>query len=96
MSGGCMWIQPRSKSLGLANLYHRFVLGFTYITWPLSKFTKVGGKENLFWYESQQNAFEELKHHLFSAPVLTLPDLQQPFEFETNAYDYAIRTVLTE
>jgi hypothetical protein len=34
--------------------------------------------------------FGELKHRLYSAPMLTLPDLQQPFEIETDASDYAI------
>ena len=28
--------------------------------------------------------------------MLTLPDLQQPFEIETNASDYAIGAVLTQ
>ena len=28
--------------------------------------------------------------------VLILPDLQQPFEIETDASDYAIREVLTQ
>jgi hypothetical protein len=40
--------------------------------------------------------FRELKHHLCSAPVLTLPDLQQPFEIEIDASDYAIGAVLTQ
>jgi hypothetical protein len=82
--------------LGLANFYHRFVLGFSHISWPLSQVTKGGAKEKFFWSESQQKAFGELKHCLCSAPVLTLPDLQQPFEIETNASDYAIGAVLTQ
>ena len=28
--------------------------------------------------------------------MLTLPDLQQPFEIETGAFDYDIRAVLTK
>jgi hypothetical protein len=80
--------------LGLANFYHRFVLGFSHITWTLSQVTKGGAKEKFFWPESQQKAFGELKHRLFSAPVLTLPNLQQPFEIETDASDYAIGAIL--
>jgi hypothetical protein len=72
------------------------VLGFSHITWPLSQVTKGGAKEKFFWSESQQKAFRELKHRLYSAPVLTLPDLQQPFEIETDASDYAIGVVLTQ
>jgi hypothetical protein len=81
--------------LHLPNFYRRFVLGFSHITWPLRQVTKGGAKAKLFWSESQQKAFEELKHRLFSAPVLTLPDLQQPFEIEKDASDYAIGAVLT-
>jgi hypothetical protein len=33
--------------LGLANFYHRFVLGFSHIAWALSQITRGGGKENL-------------------------------------------------
>jgi len=82
--------------LGLANFYHRFALGFSHITWPLSQVTKGGVKEKLFWLESQQKAFIELKDYLCLARVLSLPDLQQPFEVETDASNYAIGAVLTE
>ena len=75
------WLAPMTLTelrsfLGLANFVRRFVLGLSYITWPLSQFTKGGVKEFFFFSESQQKAFTELKHHLCSAPVLTLPDLQ--------------------
>eukprot|EP00253_Pinus_taeda_P001830 PITA_01830 len=82
--------------LGLANFYRGFVLGFSHITWPLSQLTKGGAKAKFFWSESQQKAFKELKNRLCTAPVLALPDLQQPFEVETDASDYAIGAVLTQ
>jgi hypothetical protein len=72
------------------------VLGFSHITWPLIQVTKGGAKQKLFWYEYQQKAFRELKNRLCSAPMLTLPDLQQPFEIEIDASDYAIGVVLTQ
>jgi hypothetical protein len=69
--------------LGLANFYHRFVLGFSHITWALSQVTKGGCKAKFVWGRSQQKYFDDLKHRLCSSPVLTLPNLQQPFEIET-------------
>ena len=38
----------------------------------------------------------ELKHRLCSTPVLSLLDLHQPFEIETNALDYAVGANLTQ
>ena len=72
------------------------MLGFSHITWPLSQVTKEGAKEKFLWSETQQKEFAELKHHLCYAPVLTLLDLQQPFEIETDAFDYAIGAVLNK
>jgi hypothetical protein len=37
--------------LGLANLYQRFVLGFSHIAWALSQVTKGGGRENFVWWK---------------------------------------------
>ena len=37
-----------------------------------------------------------MKHRLCCALVLTLPNLQQPFEIETDASDYAIGEILTQ
>ena len=72
------------------------MLGLSHITWPLSQVTKGGVKEKIFWLEYQQKEFVELKRHLYSAPVLTLPYLQQPFDIKTDASDYAIGVVLTQ
>jgi hypothetical protein len=61
--------------LGIANFYHRFVLGFSNIAWALSQVTKGGGKEKFVWGRSQQQAFDDLKQRLCSNPILSLPDL---------------------
>ena len=44
----------------------------------------------------QEKALEDLKHHLCLAPVLNFPDLQQPFEIETNALNYIVGVILTQ
>jgi hypothetical protein len=43
---------------------------------------------------SQQQAFDDLKQCLFSSPVLSLSDLQQPFEIEINASDQSVKVDL--
>ena len=95
------WLTPKTLTelrnfLGLANIYHRFVFGLSHIAWGFSQVTKGGGKAKFVWFESQQKSFEELKHPLCSTPILSLPDLQKPFEIEIDALDYAIGIVLTQ
>jgi hypothetical protein len=82
--------------LGLTNFYRRFLLGFSHIAWALSQVTRGGIKEKFVWGLSQQKSFDELKKCLCSSLVLSLPDLQHPFEIETNASDYVVGTVLTQ
>jgi hypothetical protein len=51
------WLVPMTPTklcnfLGLVNLYHRLMLGFSNIAWPLSQVTKGGAKANFSWSES--------------------------------------------
>jgi hypothetical protein len=60
------WLAPTTLTelwifLGLANFYHKFVLGFSHIAWTLSQITRGGGKEKFAWGRSQQQAFDNLK-----------------------------------
>jgi hypothetical protein len=48
------------------------------------------------WGPSQQQAFDDLKQRVCLALVLSLPDLQKPFEIEKNASDYVVGIVLTQ
>jgi len=61
--------------LGLANVYQWFVLGFSHIAWALTEVTKGGDKENFVWVQSQQKVFDDPKHLLLLAPMLSLLDL---------------------
>jgi hypothetical protein len=54
------------------------------------------GRAKFVWGKEKQRAFDDLKHCLCSSPVLSLPDLQQPFEIETDASDYVVGIVLTQ
>ena len=60
------WLAPTTLNelqsfLGLANFYHRFMLGFSHIAWALSQITRGGGKEKFVWGRSQQQDFNDLK-----------------------------------
>jgi hypothetical protein len=80
---------------GLANFYRRFMLGFSHIAWALNQVNKGSGWAKLVWGEEYQREFNDLKNHFFSSSVLSLPNLQQPFEIETDPPDYVVGTVLT-
>jgi hypothetical protein len=81
---------------GLANFYRRFVLGFSHIACTLSQINRGSGKAKFAWGRSQQQAFNDLKQRLCSTLVLSLSDLQHPFEIETDASDYAVGVILTQ
>jgi hypothetical protein len=72
------------------------MLGFSYIAWALNQINRCGGKENIAWGQSQQQVFNDLKKCLFSAPIISLPYLQNPFDIKTNVSDYVVGVVLTQ
>ena len=72
------------------------MFGFSHIAWALNQITKGGGKAKFAWGQSQQQEFDDLNQRLCSAQVLSLPDLQQPFEIETDASNYVVDAILTQ
>ena len=93
------WPVPMSKRdvqqfLGLANYYRRFVKDFTTVAKPLHHLTEKTAKFE--WTEKAQNAFEELRRRLVTAPVLEFPDYSKPFTLDTDASDTGIGAVLSQ
>ena len=80
--------------LGLAAYYRRFIKDFSRIASPLHRLTEKG--RMFSWDETCQTAFEELKVHLTSAPVLAYPKLKTKFMLDTDASDVAIGAVLSQ
>ncbi|XP_061337123.1 uncharacterized mitochondrial protein AtMg00860-like [Gastrolobium bilobum] len=77
------WERPKTVTeirsfLGLAGYYRRFIEGFSKRVLPLTRLTR---KEVPFvWTQECETYFQELKRMLTTAPVLTLPDPEEPFD----------------
>ena len=82
--------------LGLVNFHRRLILGFSHIAWPVNQLMKRNVKIVFKWTPTQQQAFVQLKNKLRTTPLLVLPDLNQPFEIETDTSDYALGTMITQ
>jgi hypothetical protein len=63
--------------IGMAGYYRRFIEGFSKIARPMTAL--LAKKVEFKWTQKCQEAFEELKDRLTTAPVLVLPDVHKPF-----------------
>ena len=92
------WPEPKNVKgvrsfLGLANFYRRFIKDYARVARPLHDLTK---KEEPFrWEQPQQHAFDTLKEHFTTTPVLAFPELDCKFRLESDASDYATGAVLS-
>lgn len=80
--------------LGLTNYYRRFIKGYSAKAAPLTDLLKKD--QGWAWSINCQRAFENLKRAVTEQPVLTLPNLERPFEVQTDASDFAIGGVLMQ
>lgn len=92
------WPQPHSAKavrsfLGLASFYRKFIHGYAMIVDPLVKATIT---EPLQWTPQTEHAFQTLKVALSTAPVLALPNFQEPFTVETDASSNGMGVVLSQ
>jgi deoxyuridine 5'-triphosphate nucleotidohydrolase len=93
------WPIPKNVSevrsfLGLTGYYRRFIRNYAKVAGPLTELTKKDTKFD--WRTEQQEAFDELKQRLITAPVLKIPDVTKPFRVVTDASDYAIGAILEQ
>ena len=82
--------------LGLSGYYRRFIPEYLEIAAPLSDLTKKPAPNQVNWTEACEDAFNLLKHHLVSAPVLASPDFERPFVVQTDASDRGVGAVLSQ
>jgi hypothetical protein len=93
------WPIPKNVSelrsfLGLAGYYRKFVRNFSKVALPLTLLLRT---ENKFEMKNEQlQSFRALKHLLSHTPVLTIPDVNQPFVVSTDASKFAIGAVISQ
>lgn len=80
--------------LGLTNFYRKFIPSYLDIGTPLHQLIRI--HIPFRWIDVHTTTFNNLKHRLSSAPILVFPDLNQPFEIETNASQFAPEAVLKQ
>ena len=92
------WLVPTNtkefeRFCGFANYHRAFIKDFSELAVPLYAVT---GKNKFRWDDDQQNAFENIKQALMSAPVLTIPNNQDAFILDTDASEFAIGAELLQ
>src|SRR5208282_1522286 len=80
--------------VGFCSYYRRFIESFANIAAPLHLLARKGVRFN--WGPEQQNAFEELKVRLISAPVLAMPIDDGVYYLDTDASDIGLGAVLSQ
>lgn len=85
------------RFLGTATWYRRFVPNFSTIAGPLNKLTSTKNNSPAFqWTDEADVAFKKLKECLVSAPVLSCPNFELPFQVHTDASNYGVGAMLTQ
>ena len=93
------WKAPKTPTeirqfLGLAGYYRRFIRNFSKIAKPLTSLTQKGVSFN--WEDKQEEAFQQLKQALCSAPVLSLPEGNDDFIVYCDASNQGLGCVLMQ
>ncbi|KAL9963057.1 hypothetical protein ACROYT_G032222 [Oculina patagonica] len=82
--------------MGLAGYYRDFIPNFAAVVAPLSDLTRKGQPNRVEWGEAQERAYQSVKAHLTSTPILHLPDPSKTYYLRTDASDNGIGAVLMQ
>jgi len=87
-------VQEVRQFLGFCSYYRRFIQNFSQIAKPLHRMTEKNAKFK--WTTETDRAFDELRKHLSTTPVLAYPDFSREFILDTDASDCGIGAVLSQ
>ncbi|GJP56271.1 hypothetical protein CLOM_g15346, partial [Closterium sp. NIES-68] len=87
-------VKELQQFLGFANYYNRFVPQYAKLAAPLTNLLKKNTPYK--WETKHQEAVEQLKQAVTSAPVLILPDPERDYVIEADASDQAVGAVLMQ
>jgi len=95
------WTTPKKIKeiqcfLGFCNFYPRFIEGFSRTAKPLYARTKKECIGNWEWGDKEQQAFDELRTKLTTAPVLVYFDPLAATKIETDASKYVCAGILSQ
>jgi len=82
------------RFLGMSSWYRRFVPQFATVSEPLTRLLKKNQRWE--WGVEQEDAFEQIRARLLSAPTLSCPDFEVPFVLQTDASSVGLGAVLTQ
>ena len=93
------FLVPQSQTdvksfLGLCSYHRRFIKNFAMVAQQLHKASET--KSSFTWTEETEEAYESLRKHLSSKPILALPDVKEPFILYTDASLTAMGAVLAQ
>ena len=86
------YVKDVRSFLGYAGFYMRFIKSFSPIFRPLCALLAKDAPSE--WTPSCQLAFEKLKDHLITAPIIQPSDWSLPFELMYDASDNVVGAVL--
>jgi hypothetical protein len=78
----------------MCSWYRRFIENFSAVAEPLTRLTRKNVK--WVWNTEQEQAFQELKRRLITAPLLRPADETLPYTLKTDASAYALGAVLVQ
>jgi len=95
----CNWPTPQRLTalrsfLGLFSYYRRFIPGLADIAAPLHVLQQKNVRFE--WTQEQEDAFNELKTRLTTAPVLGVPRNEGVFYLDTNASEVGLGAILSQ